>query len=246
MATTARIVEKSTMVHHAAHTLKKEGTLLVLHPSEPATSVVFFFHGLGDSGEGWLDAAEGVLAPALARTKFVLPTAQVQPVTVNGGMPMPSWYDITSLAGDRATQPCTGINDSKAFVLRLVDAEVARGIPADRIVLAGFSQGAALSLYVGLTCGRKLGGIVSMSGYLPRSEALRGADLGAASRTPIRMHHGTDDNVVRLKWAQDSLVAIKALDPAVDAALVTYAGLPHSANAAELSAVAAFLKSVLD
>merc|ERR1711920_752440 len=103
------------------------------------------------------------LAIQMPHMRFVCPTAPTQPVTLNGGMPMPSWYDIVGL-DDRAPEDCVGIEDSRQSVLRMLEQE-AKDIGYDRCVLAGFSQGGAMSLYVGLQLSNRLGGIIAMSGY---------------------------------------------------------------------------------
>ena len=140
---------------------------ITIEPAEGAVHSASFvgpIHGLGDSNRGWLDVA-GMMHQQMPHVKFVLPNAPTSPVTLNGGMAMPSWYDITSL-DDRANQPCTGIEESRAVVDALIAAEVAAGIPLDRIVVGGFSQGGAMSLYAGLQYPGRLAGVLVMSGYL--------------------------------------------------------------------------------
>ena len=106
-------------------------------------------HGLGDSAEGFADVAEQ-LGAALPHVKFVLPTAPTQPVTMNMGMPMPSWYDITGL-DERSNEQCAGIDVSAGRIRGILRAEHAEnGLPYSRMLLAGFSQGGALSLFVGM------------------------------------------------------------------------------------------------
>merc|ERR1712183_121000 len=101
---------------------------------------MFLLHGLGDTAAGWADAAVHFSAH-LPHVKFVLPTAPVQPVTLNGGMEMPSWYDIKGL-GQRSEEPCHGLDESRQKVCRLIEEELTMGVAHRRIVLGGFSQGA--------------------------------------------------------------------------------------------------------
>ncbi len=111
-----------------------------------ATSAVILCHGLGDTGAGWEDTVRHALAPRLPNTRFVLPTAPSQPVTINGGARMPSWYDIESLSKSRALEKCAGLPASVERLRGLVADQVAKGIPENRVALVGFSQGGALSL----------------------------------------------------------------------------------------------------
>lgn len=124
-----------------------------------------------------------MLAAKLPYTKFILPTAEVQPVTLNGGMRMNSWYDIVGL-DERANEACHGIEASQKRLLDLLQAEhEATGLPYSRMVLAGFSQGGALSLYTGLQLAQPLAGIVVLSGYLPA--AAKVSITAGLERTPV-------------------------------------------------------------
>ena len=120
------------------------GGLISIAPGEGAAHTATFIgpiHGLGDTNMGWADIAGYLhMTPALGHIKFVLPNAPISPVTLNGGMSMPSWYDITSL-DERAGQECAGIEDSRAVVNALIEEELEAGIPLSRIVVGGFSQG---------------------------------------------------------------------------------------------------------
>ena len=126
---------------------------VVLEPlTSPATRTCIFSHGLGDTASGWEDTLRG-LQRRLPTTRFILPTAPTRPVTVNGGMPCPAWYDIVSLSRHREEEACDGLLESQARLHALVAEQGAAGIPPHRVVLAGFSQGGALSLFAGLNFG---------------------------------------------------------------------------------------------
>lgn len=244
-AVSARCVSSASSVK-MTHTQSVNGSTIVLAPSSGKhDSVVVFMHGLGDSGHGWIDAVEDVFAPALKTTKFMVPSAGSMPVTVNGGYVMPAWYDITALSADRADQPCTGIEASRDFIKGLLEAEASKhGVPWSKMVLAGFSQGGALSLYTGLTCGHKLAGIACLSGYLPVPDRVASSTTDDSKTIPIRMFHGDSDEVVRLEWAHKSKDKLEAIG-CKDVNLTVYGGLPHSASMKELSHVLSFLIKVL-
>jgi predicted esterase len=143
---------------------------------------VVFLHGLGDTSHGWAGAMHR-LATALPHVRFICPTAPTRPVTLNMGMQMPAWYDLTGL-GKRENEACDGLDDSRHSIMALVEAEIDAGIPADRILLGGFSQGGACSLYCALLAEVSLAGVVCMSGYLPRQGAAL-ASTQAGLQTPF-------------------------------------------------------------
>jgi predicted esterase len=190
-----------------ARRVKAEGTALVVQPKAPQTAAIILMHGLGDTAHGWIDVASEVLSPALPYAKLILPTAATRPITINGGYPMPGWYDIASLSRSRAHEKCDGIDDSVARIQGLIDAEVAAGVPRERIVLAGFSQGGALALFTGLNQPGRLAGIVAMSAYLPLPEKVKPAPEALA--TPVLLCHGDADGVVPLDFGKDALARVK-------------------------------------
>ena len=190
---------------------------------------------------GWADAAYQLHTSALQHVKFILPNAPTQPVTLNGGMSMPSWYDITSL-DDRANQECDGIDEARAMVGELIEAELAAGTPLSRIVVGGFSQGGALALYAGLQYPGTLAGVCCMSGYLPADHKF---DLASeAKATPVAAFHGRDDPTVKIEWQRASQEKLKELGVA-EYALNEYDGLGHGANMEELKDVETWLLRVL-
>ena len=174
---------------------------------------VIWLHGLGADGHDFEP-----IVPELGLTfaaRFVFPHAPVRPVTINGGMAMRAWYDI--LGFDRnAAEDAAGIRASAAAVTELIDGEVERGIPADRIVLAGFSQGGAIALQTALREPRVLGGVLALSTYLPLASTLAAERNAANAGVPIFMAHGTADNVLPLALGESSRRALEALDYRVE------------------------------
>ena len=141
-----------------------------------ATGAVIWLHGLGADGHDFVPMVPEITLPASAPTRFIFPHARIRPVTINNGYPMRAWYDIRSLTthgrGDAA-----GIAESVAMVHAVVAAERAAGIPAARIIIAGFSQGGAIALHAGLTALERLGGIVAASTYLPLAGELAAGNI---------------------------------------------------------------------
>ena len=173
--------------------------------------------------------------------RFLFPNAPSIPVTINGGYVMPAWYDI--LAADLVKREDeVGLRQSRLEIEALIANEKARGIPASRIVVAGFSQGCAMSLMVGLRHAEALAGIVGMSGYLPLAATTAAEHTAASLKTPIFMAHGTRDGVVALPRATASRDALVAMGYAVQ--WHEYP-MEHSVCPQEVLDLKAFLEAVL-
>ncbi len=171
---------------------------------------VIVLHGLGADGNDFVPIAQELDLSAAGDVRFVFPHAPVIPVTINGGYEMRAWYDI--LGADLVQREDEkGLRSSLAQVEALIEREKARGIPASRIVLAGFSQGSAMALLTGLRHGEKLGGIVGLSGYLPLAATTAAERHAANTATPIFLAHGRMDPVVPLARALASRDALQAL-----------------------------------
>lgn len=207
---------------------------------QPQASIVVL-HGLGADGNDFVPFAQQVDLRAAGPVRWVFPHAPVMPVTINGGYRMRAWYDI--LAGDlRQRQDEKGLRSSLARIEELIAREKERGIPADRIVLAGFSQGCAMALLTGLRHEERLAGIVGMSGYLPLAETTGGERSDANRLTPIFLAHGTMDPVVPLIAGQMSRDALRALGHDVE--WHEYP-MPHSVCMEEVRDLTAWLLKVL-
>jgi predicted esterase len=178
-------------------------------------------------------------AGRLLHVKWIFPNAPNNPVTINMGMRMPSWYDIYSLGNPDAKQDEEGIMKSVGMVHGLVEKEVESGIPAERIVVGGFSQGCAVALLSGLTCNRKLGAIVGFSGYIPMREKVSGLLKNRDSQ--ILLCHGEDDPVVRYEFGVATKELLTGLG--LNVTWKSYPDLEHSASPAELEYLGKFLES---
>ncbi|KAK3905024.1 acyl-protein thioesterase [Staphylotrichum tortipilum] len=214
------------------------------------TATVIFIHGLGDTGRGWGGAVENWRRrQRLDEVKFILPHAPSIPITCNWGMKMPGWYDIQRIDGNteslRQNEDEAGILLSQAYFHDLIQKEIDSGIPADRIVIGGFSQGGAMSIFSGLTAKVKLAGIVAMSSYLLLS--LKFADLVPKPEfnkdTPIFMAHGDMDPVVHTALGKKSFDLLKSMG--YNATWKIYEGMEHSACPEELDDVESFLQERL-
>ena len=204
-------------------------------------AAVIWLHGLGADGNDFVPIVEEMTLPAGARIRFVFPHAPVRPVTINNGYPMRAWYDI--YAADLANRAdMAGVRQSQAQVEALIAREKSRGIPAQRIVVAGFSQGGAIALYTALRHPERLAGVVALSTYLVQPETLAAEGSAANRDAPIFMAHGTQDPTVRPEWGEASRRALAAAGYPVE--WHTYA-MPHAVVWEEIAAIAAFLGRVV-
>jgi phospholipase/carboxylesterase len=154
---------------------------------------IIWLHGLGANGEDFVPIAEEMNLPVAVR--YIFPHAPEQPVTINGGYIMRSWYDI--VANDIGSkQDSTGVHASQLEIEKLISQEKARGILPSNIFLAGFSQGGAVALHTGLRHADRLGGILALSTYLPLADTLKAEASSASKDTPIFMAHGRSDPIV--------------------------------------------------
>jgi phospholipase/carboxylesterase len=182
-------------------------------PDPRATVIVL--HGLGADGNDFVPIAQELQLDAVGPVRFVFPHAPVMPVTINNGYQMRAWYDI--LGFDRGSREDeAGLRKSQAAVEQLIAGQKARGISASRIVLAGFSQGCAMSLLTGLRYSEPLAGIAGLSGYLPLALQTAAERSQANARTPIFLAHGSEDNVVLIDRARASLKMLQQLGYGVE------------------------------
>lgn len=203
------------------------------------THSVIWLHGLGADGHDFepLVPALGVQTP----TRFIFPHAPVRPVTINGGMAMRAWYDILTPALVRVEDDA-GILESGQLIGDLIARENDRGIPTGNIVLAGFSQGCAMTLHTGLRYPEKLAGLIGLSGYLPLADRAAPHWHPANQSTPIFLAHGTHDPVVTLDRGQSTERLLASHNYRVQ--WHTYP-MQHSVCPEEVHDIARFLASVL-
>ncbi|KAJ1650554.1 hypothetical protein IWQ61_008672 [Dispira simplex] len=215
----------------------------VLAATKEHTATVIFMHGIGDRGHVWASVIRDIRG-LLPHVKFILPRAPTQPVTSNGGMQMPAWFDVFGLDKINAKEDREGMMRAITRINELVTEEMESSkLPSDRIVVAGFSQGAALALLTGLTSERKLAGMAALSGYLPLREDIFVMATDANKNTPIFMAHGDSDMVLNYQFGKGSAELLKQHHYQVD--FNTYEELGHSVFPEELQHLARFFEKVL-
>ena len=183
---------------------EREDAILV-HPAGKADAAVVWLHGLGADGSDFVPIVPELQLPQELGVRFVFPHAPVRPVSINNGMRMRAWYDITP---DMRRQDDAGIRESERIATQFIEREIEGGIAADRIVLAGFSQGGAITLHTGLRYPKALAGLMALSTYVPLAEAFAKEARPERKDTPILMCHGQHDGMLPLQlgaWSRDVL-----------------------------------------
>jgi len=208
--------------------------------SDPDASVVWL-HGLGADGHDFEPLVPYLDWPGAPAIRYVFPHAPVRAVTLNGGMPMRAWYDIMSLDGERGHDRA-GVVQSIRQVSALLKRERDRGVAADRIVLAGFSQGGAIALQLGLRYPHRLAGLIGLSTYLLFADELAGNRHEANRDTPVFLAHGTSDPMVLPAMGEAARIQLLAFGQPLE--WHTYP-MPHSVCMEEVTDIAAWLRARL-
>ena len=197
---------------------------------KPVFSVIWL-HGLGADGHDFAPIVPELVRKEWPALRFVFPHAPVMPVTINSGYAMRAWYDIVSLDFSQPREDAGGVRRAISEVDALIHRERDRGVPPNRVILAGFSQGGAVTLAAGLRRDSPLLGLVALSTYLPLAAETAAEATPKGLATPVFMAHGTQDAVVPLAAGQKSVELMKALG--VDVALRRYP-MPHSVSPEEI------------
>ena len=215
---------------------------LVVEPTASHDASVIWMHGLGASAHDFVDMPRIISRPG---TRWVFPNAPVRPVTLNNGWRMPSWFDIRYLAGQsEGERECPlEAEESSEILTALIEQEHARGIPYNRIVLVGFSQGGAMSLYTGCRFPQQLAGMACLSGYLLFPEHHMDASSPANRNTPILVCHGIRDDMVPFSSGQRTVEFLRGNGWSVD-----FEQYPmfHEVCMSEINRVEEFFSAILD
>lgn len=204
----------------------------------PVFSVIWL-HGLGADCNDFKDLPNMLDLPPGLPVRFILPNAPERPITLNGGMIMRGWYDLTGMEIVKQ-EDAAGLAEAADIVESLVSREVGRGIPRSRIVVGGFSQGGAVALHYGFGCKEPLGGIVGLSTYLPLSGTFPESVVKSAIPTPVFLAHGLFDPVLVLALGESSRQVLE--DNGCDVSWHTYP-MPHTVTPEEVRDLSAWLNS---
>lgn len=208
-------------------------------PDMTADAAVIWLHGLGADGHDFAAIVPELRLPSQMALRFIFPHAPSIPVTINNGMVMPAWYDILEMDVQRKVDDGQ-LRTSARRVHELIEREKERGVPAERIVLAGFSQGGAVVFEAALTCSERLAGVLSLSSYFATADSIR---PDPANRDiPVRICHGTLDPVVAPSYGERSAERLRAMG--YDVEYSTYR-MAHAVCQEEIRDIASWLQRVL-
>ena len=222
------------MIEPVLNTVELEST------PNPSFSIIWM-HGLGADANDFVPIVKELDLRGCPGIRFVFPNAPTMPVTINGGYVMRAWYDI--LGTDIAKREDeAGLRESQGLINQLIAREVARGIPTQHILLAGFSQGCAMALQTGLRYPEKLGGLLCLSGYVPLNGKIANERHAANQATPIFLVHGRADPVIPIQRAEQSRDLLKSLAYQVE--WHEYM-MQHSVCEEEITDISVWLKKVL-
>ncbi len=177
-----------------------------VNPSVEATASVIWLHGLGSNGHDFEAILPELRLPQDAPVRFIFPHSPSIPVTINGGMVMPAWYDILEMGAGRKLNSEQLVTSAEQ-VIELVEQEIERGIPSERILLAGFSQGGAVAYQAALSYQKPLAGLLALSTYFPTSDSIHYSDENRS--LPIEIMHGSHDPVVYPEMGEDAVNDLK-------------------------------------
>lgn len=214
----------------------------IIEPTKTADACVIWLHGLGADGHDFVDAVPSLGLDSSHQIRFIFPHAPMMPITMNGGMVMPAWYDIGAI-DLRAAQDEAGIKNSEQAIWALINNQIQQGIKSERIILAGFSQGGAVALHTALRYSKPLAGAIVLSSYLPLQDLLVKEKHSANEKLKIFMAHGFMDSVVSYWIGQQSCTHLQTAGFAVDWHSYPMA---HTVSLSELHDIGAWIKNALN
>ena len=209
---------------------------------DTATHSIIWLHGLGADGNDFVPVVAELERLGISNCRFIFPHAPVRPVTINAGMEMRAWYDITSLDFTQREEDAEGINASSDLLAGLIGREFQKGINPEKIVVAGFSQGGAIVLHTAVRHPHKLAGVMALSTYLPVAQTVAEEKQAANQQTSFFLAHGVQDDVIAIKYARESKKLLEKEGYPVQWHAYE---MSHSLNMEEIQDIALWLKTVL-
>lgn len=213
---------------------------VVINPKERHESTIIWMHGLGADGHDFAPIVPSIRFDKANHVKYIFPHAPIRPVTLNGGMPMRAWFDLDELS-KRVSLDVEGIYDSVDRIKKIIDAEIDAGISSDKIILAGFSQGASIATATALHYPKQLGGVMCLSGLIVDNKAMA-PDPSIQQKAPFFMAHGVSDQVIPIQMGVSSCDVVRRWGLDVDWHQYDMA---HSVCPEEVQDISNFLNRVL-
>lgn len=212
-----------------------------INPSVSPGATVIWMHGLGASGDDFVDIIPLLGLPPESNVRFVFPHAPLRIVKYVGNAKIRAWFDVADI-GPNVAEDEIGLRESEKLIDQLIERELAQGIPSQKIVLVGFSQGGAMALQCGLRYPEKLAGILVLSAWVPLIKTVALERNTANQQTPILMLHGSNDDLIQLDWAKEGCDSLQEIG--YNATLAAYK-MQHTVCAEEIETIGAWLRNLL-
>jgi phospholipase/carboxylesterase len=217
-----------------------DNSIELIHGNGTPTHAIIWLHGLGASANDFPPIVPELGLSNDRVIRFIFPQAPDRAITINGGMRMPGWYDIKGISIEDK-QDAVGMAESREMLDQIIESQIASGIASDKIILAGFSQGGAVTYFTGVRSPRKLAGLLTLSTYLPFDEDTKAEQSGMNFETPIFASHGTNDGVVPLSLGKHSVDVLNQLGYSVT--WKTYP-MEHQVSMQQIQAIGAWINQV--
>ncbi|OED39128.1 carboxylesterase [Chromatiales bacterium (ex Bugula neritina AB1)] len=218
-----------------------DGIELTTGTVRPVHSVIWL-HGLGADANDFVPIVPELEKLGVSPCRFIFPNAPMRPITINGGMQMRGWYDISTLDFDKREQDSIGTKESETLLIDLIKREKRQGIASNNIILAGFSQGGAIALHTALRFDEQLAGVMALSTYLPLAETVAAERSDTNTQINIFMAHGTQDEIIDISYAKTSRDLLQSLNYVVE--WRSY-NMPHTLSMEELNDIAGWLRGII-
>lgn len=219
-----------------------DSNAIEIDPSGPPKACVIWLHGLGADGHDFVPIVPELRLSAERGVRFVFPHAPLRPITINRGFIMRGWYDVTDAAFNE-DHDLPGIRASTAAIHAVIESEIARGIPSQKIALVGFSQGGCIALHAGPSCPHKLAGVAALSSYTVINRDPEWVPASANAKTPIFIAHGAYDTVIPHRFGERSAAVLRERGFTVEWHSYPMA---HTVCPAEVADVASWLSRILN
>ncbi|MGK0375369.1 MAG: phospholipase/carboxylesterase [Arenicella sp.] len=217
-----------------------DNTIELIHGNGAPTHAVIWLHGLGASANDFPPIVPELGLSNDRVIRFIFPQAPDRAITINGGMRMPGWYDIKGISIEDK-QDAVGMAESRDMLDQIVEGQIASGIASENIILAGFSQGGAVTYFTGVRSKRKLAGLLTLSTYLPFDQDTKAEQSGVNIDTPIFASHGTNDGVVPLSMGKSSVDTLTQLGYSIS--WKTYP-MEHQVSMQQIQAIGIWINQV--
>jgi phospholipase/carboxylesterase len=243
-STSSKDANTNTHLHNpTSDTMSNESIEVIYNPAQHANidHAIIWLHGLGATANDFPPVIPELKLNEQLAIRFVFPQAPNRPITINGGMSMPGWYDIKGMSIDQK-EDLAGMTESQHMLEAIIAQQISLGVPSENIIIAGFSQGGAVAYYTAIRSSQKLAGLLALSTYMPFAQVAKQEHSGINTRIAVLASHGEHDQVVPLALGQSSAEALRELGYSVT--WQTYP-MEHQVNLEQLRDIGTWINNTL-